>query len=78
MSIKLHGVTSQQGTHITAVRSSDLNHKQKTPSDLFKDTLTNYSHIQQLGKGKTIPLQAWTGPEGSRRSRVLDFKTIST
>jgi hypothetical protein len=25
-------------------------------------------------KGKAIPLQAWTGPEGSRRSRLLlDF-----
>jgi len=30
------------------------------------------------GKGKTIPLQAWTGPEGSRRSRFPDFKTIGT
>jgi hypothetical protein len=27
-------------------------------------------------KGKPIPLQAWTGPEGSRRLRLLDFKTI--
>jgi hypothetical protein len=27
------------------------------------------------GKGKAIPLQAWTGPEGSRRP---DFKTIGT
>ena len=24
-------------------------------------------------KGKAIPLQAWTGPEGSRRLRLLDF-----
>jgi hypothetical protein len=31
-----------------------------------------------LGKGKAIPLQAWTGPEGSRRLRLPDFKTIST
>jgi hypothetical protein len=29
-------------------------------------------------KGKVIPLQAWTGPEGSRRLRFLDFKTIGT
>jgi len=28
------------------------------------------------GKGKTIPLQAWTGPEDSRRLRLPDFKTI--
>jgi hypothetical protein len=25
------------------------------------------------GKGKAVPLQAWTGPEGSRRSRLPDF-----
>jgi len=30
------------------------------------------------GKGKAIPLQAWTGLEGSRRLRLPDFKTIST
>jgi len=28
--------------------------------------------------GKVIPLQAWTGPEGSRRLRLPDFKTIGT
>jgi len=47
-SIKLHGVTSQKGKHVTTVRSSDLNHKQTTPSDVFTDTLSNCSHIQQL------------------------------
>jgi len=31
-----------------------------------------------LGKGKATPLQAWTGPEGSRRLRFPDFKTIGT
>ena len=38
--------------------------------------------IKNLGngkdKGKTIPLHAWTGPEGSRRLRLPDFKTIGT
>ena len=29
-------------------------------------------------KGKAIPLQAWTGPKGSRRLRLPDFKTIGT
>ena len=33
---------------------------------------------QNKGKGKAIPLQAWTGPEGSRRLRLPDFKTIGT
>ena len=27
---------------------------------------------------KTIPLQAWTGPEVSRRLRLPDFKTVVT
>ena len=30
------------------------------------------------GKGKAIPLQVWTGPKGSRRLRLPDFKTIDT
>ena len=29
-------------------------------------------------KGKAIPLQAWRGPEGSRRLRFPDFKAIGT
>jgi len=27
-------------------------------------------------KGKAVPLPAWKGPEGSRRLRLPDFKTI--
>jgi hypothetical protein len=27
---------------------------------------------------KAIPLEAWTGPDGSRRLRPLDLKKIST
>jgi hypothetical protein len=30
------------------------------------------------GKGKAIPLQTLTGPEGSRKLRLPDFKTIGT
>jgi hypothetical protein len=29
-------------------------------------------------KGKAMPLQAWRGPEGSRRLSHPDFKTIGT
>jgi len=33
----------------------------------------------ELGvKGKAIPLQAWTDPEGSRRLKLPDLKTIGT
>jgi len=31
---------------------------------------------QVKSKGKAIPLQAWRGPEGSRRLRFPDFKDI--
>ena len=27
------------------------------------------------GKGKAVPLQAWSGPEGSRKLRFPDFMT---
>jgi hypothetical protein len=30
------------------------------------------------GKGKAVPLQALTGPEGSSSLRLPDFKTIGT
>jgi len=30
-------------------------------------------NIKVKGKGKAIPLQFWTGPEGSRRLRHPDF-----
>jgi len=33
--------------------------------------------IDIVGKGKAIPLQAWTGPEGSRGMRLPDFKTMA-
>jgi hypothetical protein len=34
--------------------------------------------INGKGKGTAIPLQAWTGPEGSRRLRLPDLKTVGT
>jgi hypothetical protein len=32
----------------------------------------------KVEKGKEISLQAWTGPEGSRKLRFPDFNTIGT
>jgi hypothetical protein len=29
-------------------------------------------------KGKAIPLEAWTGLEGSRRLRISNFETVDT
>ena len=35
--------------------------------------LTYYNTL----KGKAVPLQAWTGPEGSRKLRIPDFVTTA-
>jgi hypothetical protein len=34
-------------------------------------------HMKKV-KGKAIPLQAWTGPEDSRRLRLPNFKAVGT
>jgi hypothetical protein len=39
---------------------------------------TQKTFINVKGKGKAIPLQASTGPEGSRRLWLPDFKTSRT
>ena len=31
----------------------------------------------KIGKGKAVPLQAWSGPEGSRKLRFPDFMTTT-
>jgi len=33
--------------------------------------------INGKGKGKAVPLQAWSGPEGSRKLRFTDFMTTA-
>ena len=42
-----------------------------------RDLMLPFS-ISKLVKGKAIPFQALTGPEGSRRVRLPDFKTVDT
>jgi hypothetical protein len=37
-----------------------------------------YQFLYGKGKSKAIPLQDLTGPEGSRRLRIPDFKAIGT
>jgi len=46
-----------------------------TPQDVWKKG----SKILKLpkGKGKSVPLQAWSGPEGSRKLRFPDFMTMA-
>jgi hypothetical protein len=48
----------------------------KILSNILPSRLIPYA--EEIIKGKAIPLQAWTCPEGSRRFRLPDFKTIGT
>jgi len=41
-------------------------------------TYTLHRAATGTGKGKAIPVEAWTDPEGSRRLRLPDFETIGT
>ena len=34
-------------------------------------------NVYKKGKGKSVPLQAWSGPEGSRNLRFPDFVTTA-
>jgi len=40
---------------------------------IYKAVICKYSK----GKGKAVPLQAWIGPEGSRKLRIPDFVTTA-
>jgi len=42
---------------------------------LLRHIITNAYTIYDV-KVKEISIQAWTGPEGSRKLRIPDFKTI--
>jgi hypothetical protein len=48
----------------------------RIPSRHKSSFLSSFTRGAGHSKGKAIPLQPWTGPEGSRRLRLPDFKTI--
>jgi len=37
----------------------------------------NNKCLKGKGKGKSVPLQTWSGPEGSRKLRFPDFMTTA-
>jgi hypothetical protein len=50
----------------------------KAPVNKYSIQLLFLKISKNNGKSKAIPLQAWTGPEGSRKVRLPDFKTNGT
>jgi hypothetical protein len=57
---------------------SFANFSMNTFLQLSNELVDSLQLFTTAGKGKAIPLQAWTGPEGSRRMRLPDFKTFGT
>jgi len=41
------------------------------------DRFSLYLALLYVKKGKAVPIQAWTGPEGSRKLRFPDFVTTA-
>ena len=51
-------------------------------SEILQDLCRAFSgrptrSIRNVEKGKTVPLQAWSGPEGNRKLRFPDFMTTA-
>ena len=63
----------------------DLSLETASCSDLHNLTIEFGLHRSHIitstelykGKGKAVPLQAWSGPEGSRKLRFPDFMTAA-
>jgi hypothetical protein len=58
--------------------NNSSNKNKKTATTKTTSSSNKNIKLKCTSKGKAIPLQAWTGPEGSRRFRLPDFKTIGT
>jgi hypothetical protein len=67
----------KQGSCI-ATRAGEVKQCGHQKEDRFSAYLSWIIITKSKGKGRAIPLNAWTGPEGSRRLRIQDFKTIGT
>ena len=71
--------------HITISAFVMQNFYRNFPSNQYTEPLRSFDlkpiHLKVLlrfiGKGKAIPLQAWTGPQGSRKLRFPDFVTTA-
>jgi len=46
-------------------------------SHLLSKLFIQFCASFQFSKGKSVPLQAWSGPEGSRTLRFTDFMTTA-
>jgi len=47
----------------------------KTPTPVHG--VSKYTEARTKERGKAVPLQAWSGPEGSRKLRLPEFMTMA-
>jgi hypothetical protein len=57
--------------------NSNIEIRQRFQNKFLRSIVNALWYVKRV-KGKAIPLQAWTGPEVSRRLRLPDLKTFST
>jgi hypothetical protein len=78
-SIKTIGISNfKKGTMVTFMVKYYLSCiKQSNTSDFKQGIWYNIFTVAEgyggKGQGKAVPLQVWTGPQGSRRLRLPDF-----
>ena len=68
--------------HLTHIKSTEFYQLCSNVTTTFEDiSVLRYDFSTwkacTLSKGKAVPLQAWTGPEGSRTLRLPDFVTTA-
>jgi len=54
-----------------------MHHQYKTLFFFFYDVAVSHTTEGVKVKGKSFPLQAWSGPEGSRKLRFPDLMTTA-
>jgi len=69
--LTIYTLVFQEASSRFRVKSIHARHSYSPHATFFAQLILPY-------KGKAIPLQAWTGPEGSRRLRLPNFKTVGT
>jgi hypothetical protein len=74
LSLTLRIILTACGRGHSVFNSRWNKYKVCSPTCLFLQRV----NILQLKKGKAVPLQAWTGPDGSRGLGLSDFKTVDT
>jgi hypothetical protein len=63
----------KRGNFSGEIRSSNLS----VSHPVVLDTIILVDKVSQTQVGKAVPLQAWSGPEGSRKLRFPDYMTTA-